>query len=90
MEEAISACCTEAEQIAKRETTPVYHLYKKQKEIEVKGKQLNALTEIFFNQSNQWIQLIDEVNDACKELGDVENALELIQQDIDVIQLNIG
>ena len=71
-----------SEGIAQRETLPVYCIYKKQKEIEAMSRQLKTSTEIFINQTKEWLQLIHELNSACNELGDVENALEIIHQDI--------
>lgn len=71
-----------AEGISQRETKPVYNIYKKQKEIEILSKQLRASTETFISQTNQWLQMINELNNALNELGDVEHALQVIYQDI--------
>jgi len=75
-----------AEGISHRETLPVYNIYMKQKEIELLSKQLRASTETFISQTDHWIQLINELNNACHELGDVEHALEVIHQEIQDIQ----
>jgi len=82
IEEAAIFLSKAAEGISNRETLNVYNIYKKQKEIEVLNKQLRASTDTFISQTNQWIQLINEINNACNELGDVENALEVIHRDI--------
>lgn len=81
-DEAAITLAKTAEGITYRETLPVYQIYKKQKDIEILSKQLRASTEVFMTQTNEWLQLIHELNNACNELGDVENALEMIYQDV--------
>lgn len=80
--EAAFSLSKAVEGISHRETKSVYSIYKKQKEIEILCKQLRASTETFIFQTTQWLQTINELNNALNELGDVEHALQVIYHDI--------
>jgi len=69
--------------------TDVIKVFQNQQLIENEAKQLNAQVEKFNKQTAQWIQTFQQLNQSLKELGDVENWANHINNDIKYIVNNI-
>ncbi|KAL1924981.1 uncharacterized protein VTP21DRAFT_4635 [Calcarisporiella thermophila] len=63
-------------------------ILRNQRAIEHDTKRLQAQTINFAKQTQQWLALIDGINGALKELGDVENWARVIEKDMrEVVQI---
>lgn len=60
----------------------VARVFSNQKKIESETKHLENEAAKLHKQTNSWIQLIEDFSDALKEIGDVENWAQVIEQDM--------
>ncbi|ORX91037.1 GCN5L1-domain-containing protein [Basidiobolus meristosporus CBS 931.73] len=60
----------------------VAQVYTNQKELEQSAKKISLQAHKYSKQAKNWLQLIDQFNSALKELGDVQNWAEVIEQDM--------
>ncbi|KAK9767666.1 hypothetical protein K7432_002387 [Basidiobolus ranarum] len=60
----------------------VAQVYSNQKELEQSAKKISLQAHKYSKQAKNWLQLIDQFNSALKELGDVQNWAEVIEQDM--------
>ncbi|KAL9642119.1 hypothetical protein ABK040_007124 [Willaertia magna] len=67
----------------------VVKVFQNQQAIETEAKQLQAQIEKFNKQTVQWLQAFQQLNQTIKELGDVENWSNHINNDIKYIVNNI-
>ncbi|EFC48781.1 GCN5L1 domain-containing protein [Naegleria gruberi] len=67
----------------------VIKVFQNQQMIENEAKHLHAQVEKFNKQTTQWIQTFQQLNQCVKELGDVENWANHINNDIKYIVNNI-
>ncbi|KAG2386854.1 hypothetical protein C9374_001889 [Naegleria lovaniensis] len=67
----------------------VVKVFQNQQVIENEAKHLHAQVERFNKQTTQWIQTFQQLNQCLKELGDVENWANHINNDIKYIVNNI-
>jgi len=65
--------------------TGVAQAYINQKKIDSEAKQLQANAAQFAKQTTAWLTLLDNFNDALKEIGDVENWARSIEGDMRTI-----
>ncbi|XP_063964441.1 biogenesis of lysosome-related organelles complex 1 subunit 1-like [Lytechinus pictus] len=59
--------------------------YNNEKKLDAETKQLQANSGQFAKQSMQWLSLVENFNQALKELGDVENWARSIETDMQTI-----
>eukprot|EP01080_Neovahlkampfia_damariscottae_P011159 gene11159-3981_t len=67
----------------------IVEVFSNQQILENEAKKLHSQSAKFSKQANQWVQLFNNLNQSIKELGDVENWSEHIQDDIEGIVKNI-
>jgi len=60
----------------------VAQAYCNQKKIDVEAKQLQTNATQFVKQTTAWLSLLDNFNEALKEIGDVENWARSIEGDM--------
>uniref|UniRef100_T2MDX9 Biogenesis of lysosome-related organelles complex 1 subunit 1 n=1 Tax=Hydra vulgaris TaxID=6087 RepID=T2MDX9_HYDVU len=65
--------------------TDVEQAYNNQKKIENEAKKLQNHVELFSKQTQLWINMLENFNQALKELGDVDNWARTIEADITTI-----
>ena len=59
--------------------------YNSQRQLEYEAKQLQAHVTKLTKQTTQWVALVENFNQALKELGDVENWARTIETDMTTI-----
>ncbi|CAG8739413.1 biogenesis of lysosome-related organelles complex-1 subunit 1 [Gigaspora rosea] len=67
----------------------VSSIFKTQREIEAEARRLSAHSAKFSKQTKQWLNMLDGVNSALKELGDVQNWAEVIERDMREIAMTL-
>ncbi|KAG2181195.1 hypothetical protein INT43_008777 [Umbelopsis isabellina] len=60
----------------------ISEIFVRQKDIEQESRKLSNQTARYTRQTKQWIQTIDNFNGALKELGDVQNWAEVMENDM--------
>ncbi|KAI8382356.1 RT14 protein [Blakeslea trispora] len=67
----------------------VSQVFTRQKELEQQSRKLANQTTKYANQTQQWLTLLDNFNMSLKELGDVRNWAELMENDMRVIMTTL-
>ena len=60
----------------------VANVFNNQKQLEVETKRLTRNTNNFINNSKSYMEMIDNFNNALKQIGDVQNWSQLIEDDM--------
>eukprot|EP00128_Syssomonas_multiformis_P003976 Colp12_sorted_trinity150504_noHs@35589 len=71
--------------LANNVNSRVSQIFSNEKELEVQARQLSQLADRFVKQTNQWLTLVEDFNQALKEIGDVENWAKTIEVDMAVV-----
>lgn len=83
--ESIVAINNLTEAVVEHLNIRVSHAYSNQKRLDVECKKLEENSAKLARHAEQWIELIDQMNQVLKEIGDVENWSRSIENDIIVI-----
>eukprot|EP00041_Stephanoeca_diplocostata_P004701 m.49064 g.49064 ORF g.49064 m.49064 type:complete len:128 (+) comp15299_c0_seq1:217-600(+) len=80
--EAVSAAQNVTKVMVQSLNEGVAKVFSTQKQLEVEAKQLQTSLQKYTKLSNQWISMVENFNQALKEIGDVENWAERIEADM--------
>lgn len=83
--DASAAASTLAHFLVDHLNTEVAQAYVNQKKLDTETKILQANVAQFSKQTTQWLKLIEEFNQAVKEIGDLENWSKSIETDMRTI-----
>ncbi|SAM04238.1 hypothetical protein [Absidia glauca] len=64
-------------------------MFAKQKALEQESRELAQHTARYTKQTKQWLQLVDDFNDALKELGDVQHWAQVMEQDMRAVMTTL-
>ncbi|KAI8344448.1 biogenesis of lysosomal organelles complex-1, subunit 1 [Chlamydoabsidia padenii] len=64
-------------------------MFAKQKALEQESRELAQQTARYTKQTKQWLQLVDDFNDALKELGDVQHWAQVMEQDMKAVMTTL-
>ncbi|CAO3648720.1 unnamed protein product [Cunninghamella echinulata] len=64
-------------------------MFTRQKALEQESKELVILTSKYTKQTNQWLTLVNDFNDALKELGDIKNWAQVMENDMNSIMATL-
>lgn len=60
-------------------------IFIKQKDLEQQSRKLATQTSKYVSQTQQWLSLVDNFNNSLKELGDVKNWAQIMENDMKTI-----
>ncbi|XP_071495573.1 biogenesis of lysosome-related organelles complex 1 subunit 1-like [Diadema antillarum] len=83
--EAAAAATAVTRSLVENLNSRVAVAYKNEKKLDAETKQLQANAAQFAKQSQQWLSLVENFNQALKELGHVENWARSIETDMQTI-----
>ncbi|XP_040197075.1 biogenesis of lysosome-related organelles complex 1 subunit 1 isoform X2 [Rana temporaria] len=83
--EAIAAATTLTEALVDHLNVGVAQAYVNQRKLDHEVKTLQIQAAQFSKQTTQWIGLVENFNQALKEIGDVENWARSIEKDMRII-----
>ncbi|KAG9322990.1 hypothetical protein KVV02_007420 [Mortierella alpina] len=63
----------------------VSQIFLNQKELEQEARNLSLQTTRYAKQTAQWLALVEQFDSALKELGDVQNWVQVIQKDMEQV-----
>ncbi|PAA77528.1 hypothetical protein BOX15_Mlig034571g1 [Macrostomum lignano] len=63
----------------------VAQAYANQRRLDCETKALQASVTTFARQTGQWIKLVEDLNSALKEMGDVENWARSMERDMRIV-----
>ncbi|CAO3637496.1 unnamed protein product [Cunninghamella blakesleeana] len=64
-------------------------MFTRQKALEQESKELVLLTSKYTKQTKQWLTLVNDFNDALKELGDIKNWAQVMENDMKSIMATL-
>ncbi|KAF9907955.1 biogenesis of lysosome- organelles complex 1 subunit 1 [Lobosporangium transversale] len=83
--EAIQSVGVFSDAIADILNSRVTQIFVNQKNLEQEVKNLSAQTTRYAKQTAQWLSLVQQFDSALKELGDVQNWVQVIQRDMEQV-----
>ncbi|KAI9268731.1 beta-lactamase-like protein [Sporodiniella umbellata] len=63
----------------------INEIFSKQKDLEHQSRKLASQTQKYATQTQQWLSLVDNFNNSLKELGDVKNWAQIMENDMKTI-----
>ncbi|KAI8089644.1 biogenesis of lysosome-related organelles complex 1 subunit 1 [Halteromyces radiatus] len=87
--EALNTTHTLTDTVSDHVNQGVSTMFAKQKALEQASKELATQTSRYTKQTKQWLTLVDDFNDALKELGDVKNWTQVMEQDMKTVMATL-
>ncbi|KAG0306457.1 NHP2-like protein 1, partial [Linnemannia gamsii] len=86
--EAVQSVGQFSDAIADTLSGRVSQIFLNQKDLEQEARSLSLQTARYSKQTAQWLALVDQFGSALKELGDVQNWVQVIQKDMEQAEVN--
>ncbi|KAG0286299.1 NHP2-like protein 1, partial [Linnemannia gamsii] len=86
--EAVQSVVQFSDAIADTLSGRVSQIFLNQKDLEQEARNLSLQTARYSKQTAQWLALVDQFGSALKELGDVQNWVQVIQKDMEQAEVN--
>ncbi|KAF9900378.1 NHP2-like protein 1 [Linnemannia zychae] len=86
--EAVQSVGQFSDAIADSLSGRVSQIFHNQKNLEQEARNLSIQTARYSKQTTQWLALVDQFGSALKELGDVQNWVQVIQRDMEQAEVN--
>ncbi|KAG0279145.1 NHP2-like protein 1 [Linnemannia exigua] len=86
--EAVQSVGQFSDAIADTLSGRVSQIFLNQKDLEQEARNLSLQTARYSKQTAQWLALVDQFGSALKELGDVQNWVQVIQKDMEQAEVN--
>ncbi|KAK5814953.1 biogenesis of lysosome-related organelles complex 1 subunit 1-like protein [Linnemannia elongata] len=83
--EAVQSVGQFSDAIADTLSGRVSQVFLNQKDLEQEARNLSLQTTRYSKQTAQWLALVDQFGSALKELGDVQNWVQVIQRDMEQV-----
>jgi len=87
--DAIAAANTLTNAVVDSLNLKIGHAYSNQRRLDSEARKLQSSAATLAKQTTQWLQLIDNFNQALKEIGDVENWAKTIESDMQLISKSL-
>ncbi|ORX62562.1 biogenesis of lysosome-related organelles complex 1 subunit 1 [Hesseltinella vesiculosa] len=89
LQDALTSTHTLTDTLTDHVNDGVSLLFAKQKELEGEAKALAEQTSVYQKQTKKWLVLVDDFNDALKELGDVKHWAQVMEQDMKAVMTTL-
>ncbi|KAI8600504.1 GCN5-like 1 [Dissophora ornata] len=83
--EAIQSVGVFSDAVADTLSGRVSQIFVNQKSLEQEARSLSVQTARYAKQTAQWLALVEQFDSALKELGDVQNWVQVIQRDMEQV-----
>ncbi|CAO3567191.1 unnamed protein product [Mortierella alpina] len=83
--EAVQSVGQFSDAVADTLSDRVSQIFLNQKELEQEARNLSMQTARYAKQTAQWLALVEQFDSALKELGDVQNWVQVIQKDMEQV-----
>ncbi|KAG0357930.1 NHP2-like protein 1, partial [Gamsiella multidivaricata] len=83
--EAIQSVGVFSDAVAETLSGRVSQIFLNQKNLEQEARSLSLQTARYAKQTTQWLALVEQFDSALKELGDVQNWVQVIQKDMEQV-----
>ncbi|KAI9300111.1 GCN5-like 1 [Cunninghamella echinulata] len=87
--EALETTHSLTDSISNHVNQGVSTMFTRQKTLEQESKELVLLTSKYTKQTNQWLTLVNDFNGALKELGDIKNWAQVMENDMKSIMATL-
>ncbi|KAG0020198.1 NHP2-like protein 1 [Podila clonocystis] len=86
--EAIQSAGHFTDALAETLSNRVSQIFVNQKDLEQEAKNLSLQSARYAKQTTQWLALVSQFDSALKELGDVQNWVQVIEKDMEQAEVN--
>ncbi|KAG0304889.1 biogenesis of lysosome- organelles complex 1 subunit 1 [Dissophora globulifera] len=87
--EAVQSVGAFSDAVADTFSGRVSQIFVNQKNLEQEARNLSLQTARYAKQTAQWLALVEQFDSALKELGDVQNWVQVIQKDMEQVTVSL-